>query len=79
MVNDLWLKNKHTISKFQAQVRDLAKHIEAQPKKHNAYKEKTCIQIVVPKRYSSTLGLLTECWNIKLSYKSLFKFLIILT
>ena len=33
MVNDFWLKNKHTISIFQAQVRDLAKHIEAQPKK----------------------------------------------
>ena len=43
MVNDFWLKNKHTISIFQAQVRDLAKHIEAQPKKHNAYKKKTCI------------------------------------
>ena len=40
MVNDFWLKNKHTISIFQAQVRDLAKHIEAQPKKHNAYKKK---------------------------------------
>ena len=39
MVNDFWLKNKHTISIFQAQVRDLAKHIEAQPKKHNAYKK----------------------------------------
>ena len=43
MVNDFWLKNKHTISIFQAQVRDLAKHIEAQPKKNNAYKKKTCI------------------------------------
>ena len=45
MVNDFWLKNKHTITIFQAQVRDLAKHIEAQPKKHNTYeKEKeTCI------------------------------------
>ena len=42
MVNDFWLKNKHTICIFQAQVRDLAKHIEAQPKKHNAYKKKTC-------------------------------------
>ena len=40
MVNDFWLKNKHTISIFQAQVRDLAKNIEAQPKKHNAYKKK---------------------------------------
>ena len=40
MVNDFWLKNKHTISIFPAQVRDLAKHIEAQPKKHNAYKKK---------------------------------------
>ena len=40
MVNDFWLKNKHTISIFQAQVRDLAKHIEAQPKKHNAYIKK---------------------------------------
>ena len=39
MVNDFWLKNKHTISIFQAQVRDLAKHIEAQPKKNNAYKK----------------------------------------
>ena len=39
MVNDFWLKNKHTICIFQAQVRDLAKHIEAQPKKHNAYKK----------------------------------------
>ena len=39
MVNDFWLKNKHTKSIFQAQVRDLAKHIEAQPKKHNAYKK----------------------------------------
>ena len=45
MVNDFWLKNKHTISIFQAQVRDLAKHIEAQPKKHNAYKKKTCIPV----------------------------------
>ena len=44
MVNDFWLKNKHTISIFQAQVRDLAKHIEAKPKKHNAYKKKTCNQ-----------------------------------
>ena len=42
IVNDFWLKNKHTISIFQAQVRDLAKHIEAQPKKHNAYKKKAC-------------------------------------
>ena len=42
MLNDFWLKNKHTISIFQAQVRDLAKHIEAQPKKHNAYKKQTC-------------------------------------
>ena len=41
MVNDFWLKNKHTISIFQAQVRGLAKHIEAQPKKHNAFKKKT--------------------------------------
>ena len=40
MVNDFWLKNKHTISIFQAQVRELAKHIEAQPKKRNAYKKK---------------------------------------
>ena len=40
MVNDFWLKNKHTISIFQAQVRDLAKHIETQPKKHNAYRKK---------------------------------------
>ena len=39
MVHDFWLKNKHTISIFQVQVRDLAKHIEAQPKKHNAYKK----------------------------------------
>ena len=45
MVNDFWLKNKHTISIFHAQVRDLAKHIEAQPKQHNAYKKKTCIVI----------------------------------
>ena len=29
----------HTISIFQAQVRHLAKHIEAEPKKHNAYKK----------------------------------------
>ena len=41
MINDFWLKNKHTISIFQARVRDLAKHIEAKPKKHNVYKEKT--------------------------------------
>ena len=47
MVNDFWLKNKHTISIFQAQVRDLAKHIEAQPKKHNAYKKKTCMCITI--------------------------------
>ena len=39
VVKDFWLKNKHTISIFQAQVRDLAKHIKAQPKKHNAYKK----------------------------------------
>ena len=44
MVNDFWLKNKHTISIFQAQVRDLAKHIEAQPKKQNAYKKKPVVQ-----------------------------------
>ena len=31
------------ISIFQTQVRDLAKHIEAQPKKHNAYKKKRVI------------------------------------
>ena len=43
MVNDFWLKNKHTISIFQAQVRDLAKHIEAQPKNHNAYKKKRVV------------------------------------
>ena len=37
------IKNKHTISILQAQVRDLTKHIEAQPKKHYAYKKKkTC-------------------------------------
>ena len=46
MVNDFWLKNKHIISVFQAQVRDLAKHIEAQPKKHNVYK-KTCSAIII--------------------------------
>ena len=40
MVNYFWLKNKHTISIFQTQVRDLAKHIEAQPKKRNANKKK---------------------------------------
>ena len=34
------VKKKHTVSIFQAQVRDLAKHIEAQPKKHKAYKKK---------------------------------------
>ena len=44
MVNDFWLKNKHTISIFQAEARDLAKHIEVQPKKHNAYKKRTCIR-----------------------------------
>ena len=42
MANDFRLKNKHTINIFQAQVRDLAKDIKAQPKKHNAYKKKTC-------------------------------------
>ena len=46
MINDFWLKNKHTISIFQAQVRDLAKHIEARPKKHNAYKKKRVVQLV---------------------------------
>ena len=35
MVSDFW----HTISIFQAQVRDLTKQIEAEPKKHNAYKK----------------------------------------
>ena len=48
MVNDFWLKNKHTISIFQAQVRDLAMHIEAQPKKHNAYKKKRVVVKVPP-------------------------------
>ena len=48
MVNDFWLKNKHTISIFQAQVRDLAKHIEAQPKKHNAYKKKRVVKQLLP-------------------------------
>ena len=33
VANDFWLKNKHTITIFSAQVRDLANHIEAQPKK----------------------------------------------
>ena len=47
VLKDFWLKNKHTISIFQAQVRDLAKHIEAQPKKHNAYKKKTCIFVAL--------------------------------
>ena len=37
--NDFWLKNKHSISIFQAEVRDLAKHVEAQSKKQNAYKK----------------------------------------
>ena len=45
VVEDFWLKNKHTINIFEAQVRDLAKHIEAQPKKHHAYKKKMCIQV----------------------------------
>ena len=40
MVNDFWLKNKHTISIFHAQVRHLAKHIETQPKK--TMLKKTC-------------------------------------
>ena len=47
VVKDFWLKNKHTKSIFQVQVRDLAKHIEAQPKKHNAYKKKTCIFVAL--------------------------------
>ena len=55
MVNDFWLKNKHTISIFQAQVRDLAKHFEAQPKKHIAYKKKRVkvimeVKIAITKR-----------------------------
>ena len=40
VVNDFWLRNKHTISIFQAQVRDLAKHIEAQPKNTMLIKKK---------------------------------------
>ena len=32
-------QNKHTISIFEAQLRDLAKHIEAHSKKYNAYKK----------------------------------------
>ena len=45
MVNYFWLKNKHTISIFQAQVRDLAKYIEAQPKQHNAYKKNVYLSV----------------------------------
>ena len=33
-------QNKHIISIIEAQLRNLAKHIEAHSKKHNAYKKK---------------------------------------
>ena len=41
--DNFWLKNKHTITIFRVQVGDLAKHFEAQPKKHNAFFKKTCM------------------------------------
>ena len=73
MVNDFWLKNKHTISIFQTQVRDLAMHIEAQPKKHNAYIKKN---VYAEKYWLLTLPapcILKSCIKINnINLKSLF-------
>ena len=48
-------QNKHTIRKFEAQLRNLAKHIEARSKKHNGYKKKNVYYIAFWKPIQQTL------------------------